>query len=109
VRIMAGAKSRVSSKPLYKSLGILTLPSHYLLSLITFLACNVEYFTFNSFVHNINTRKRLQLHRPIANSTSYQMGLYCASINTFSKLLVHTVNLVMDKKHFILVKKIIIQ
>jgi hypothetical protein len=86
---MAGAKSRVSSKPLFKSLGILTLPSQYLLSLMTFLARNLEYFTFNSSVHNINTRKRLQLHRAIANSTSYHMGLYCASINTFNKLLVH--------------------
>jgi hypothetical protein len=65
VRIMAGAKSRVFCKPLFKTLEILTLPSQYILSLMTFLTHNLEYFTFNSSVHNINTRKRLQLHRPI--------------------------------------------
>jgi hypothetical protein len=52
VRIMAGAKSRVSCKPLFKILEILTLPSQYILSLMTFLAYNLEYFTFNSSVHN---------------------------------------------------------
>jgi hypothetical protein len=68
---------------------------------MTFLAHNLECFTFNSSVHNINTIKRLQLHRPIANSTSFQSGVYYASIKIFSKLPVHIANLVMDKKHFI--------
>jgi hypothetical protein len=77
VRIMSGAKSRVSCKPLFK---ILTLPSQYILSLMTFLAHNLEYFTFNSSVHNINIRKGLQLHLPIANSTLFQMGVYYVSI-----------------------------
>jgi hypothetical protein len=86
VRIMAGAKSRVSYKPLFKALEILTLPSQYILSLITFLAHNLEYFTFNSSVHNINTRKRLQLHRPIANSASFQRGVYYVSIKILNKL-----------------------
>jgi hypothetical protein len=83
------------------SLEILTLPSQYTLSSMTFLAHNLEYFTFNSSVHNIDTRKRLQLHRPIANSTSFQRSVYYASINIFNTLPVHIANLVMDKKHFI--------
>jgi hypothetical protein len=62
---------------------------------------NLEYFTFNSSVHNINTRKRLQLHRPIANTTSFQRGVYYASIKIFNELPVCIANLVMDKKHFI--------
>jgi hypothetical protein len=103
VRIMAGAKSRALCKPLFKTLQILTLPSQYILSLMTFLAHNLEYFTFNSSLHNINTTKRLQFHRPIANSTSFQMGVYYASIKIFNKLPVHIANLIMDKKHFILI------
>jgi hypothetical protein len=106
VRIMAGVKSRVSCKPLFKTIQILTLPSQYILSLITFLAHNPEYFTFNSSVHNIDTRKRLQLHRPIANSTSFQRGVYYTSIKIFNKLPVCIANFVMDKKHFISVLKI---
>jgi hypothetical protein len=106
VRIMAGVKSRVSCKPLFKTLQILTLPSQYILSLMTFLTHNPEYFTFNSSVHNIDTRKRLQLHRPIANSTSFQRGVYYTSIKIFNKLPVCIANFVMDKKHFISVLKI---
>jgi len=34
---------------------------------MTFLLNNLEYFTSNFSVHSINTRKKLQLHRPIAN------------------------------------------
>jgi hypothetical protein len=47
VGIMTGTKSRISCKPLFKALEILTLPSQYILSLITFVAHNLEYFTFN--------------------------------------------------------------
>jgi hypothetical protein len=36
VRIMTGTKSRISCKPLFKALEILTLPSQYILSLMTF-------------------------------------------------------------------------
>jgi hypothetical protein len=99
VRIMTGAKSRVSCKPLFKTLEILTLPSQYILSLMTFLAHNLEYFTFNSSVHNTDTRKRLQLHRPLAYSTSFQMGVYYVSTKIFNKLPQCIANLVMDK-HF---------
>jgi hypothetical protein len=87
---MAGAKSRVSCKPLFKTMEIVSPPSKYILSLMTFLAHNLEYFTFNSSVHNINIRKRLQLHRPIANSISFQMDVYYASIKIFNKLSVRT-------------------
>jgi hypothetical protein len=73
---------------------------------MTFLEHNLEYFTFNSSVHNINIRKGLQLHIPIANSTLFQMGVYYVSIKIFNKLPVHIVNSVMDKKRFILVLKI---
>jgi hypothetical protein len=66
VIIMAEPKSRVSCKPLFKTLETLTLPSQYTLSLMTFLAHNLEYFAFNSSVHNNDIRKRLQPHRPIS-------------------------------------------
>jgi hypothetical protein len=74
VRNMAGAKSKVSCKPLFKTLEILTLPSQYILSLTTFLSHNLEYFTFNSSVHNIKAKKRYQLHRSIANSNIISEG-----------------------------------
>jgi hypothetical protein len=46
-------------------------------------------------------RSRLQLHKPIANLTLYQKGLYYMSIKIFNELPEHIAELVEDKKHFI--------
>jgi hypothetical protein len=102
---MTAARSRASCKPLFKALEILTLPSQYILSLLTFLVHNLEYFTFSFSTHNINTRKKLQLHRLIANFASFQSGVYYASTKIFNKLPESIANLVMDEKHFILALK----
>jgi hypothetical protein len=102
---MMGAKSRASRKPLFKALEIMTLPLQYILSLMTFLVHNLEYFTFNFSINNINTRRKLELHRLIANFASFQTGVYYASIKIFNKLPECISNLVMDKKYFILTLK----
>jgi hypothetical protein len=98
---MTGSTSRASCKPLFKTLGILTLPSQYILSLITFLAKNLEYFTFQSSIHEINTRRKVRLQKPIANLTSYHRDVYYAGIKTFNALPVHTANQVTNMKYFI--------
>jgi hypothetical protein len=36
IRITTGSKSRIPCKPLFKALEILTLPSQYILSLMTY-------------------------------------------------------------------------
>jgi hypothetical protein len=56
-------------------------------------------------LHRIDTRKKVQLHRPIANSASYHRGVHYASIRTFNKLPAFTAELLKDKKHFILALK----
>jgi hypothetical protein len=105
IRIVTGSKSRVPCKRLFKALEILTLPSQYILSLITFMIYNIEYFTFNSSVHSFNTRKKVQLYKPISSSASFQRGVCYASIMIFNKLPVHIAKLVIDKKRFISVLK----
>jgi hypothetical protein len=102
---MTGAKSRASCKALFKALELLTLPLQYILSLMTFLVHNLEYFTFNFFIHNVNTGMKLQLRRPVANFASFQSGVCYANIKIFNKLPECIANLVMDKKHFILALK----
>jgi len=52
-----------------QTLKILTLLSHYILSLMTFMAHNLGHFTFNISVHGTNKSKKLQFHRLIANLT----------------------------------------
>jgi hypothetical protein len=51
----------------------------------------------------MSTGIRLQLHRPVANLTSYQNGIYYASINiyTFIVLPISIAELVTNKKQFI--------
>ena len=56
IRIMTGSRPRTSCKPLFQSLGILTIPSQYILSLMNFELQNQERFTPSIEVHNFNTR-----------------------------------------------------
>ena len=61
IRIMTGSSTRTACKMLFPKLKILTLISRYILFLMRFLSSNLVLFTFNSSVHNINTRLRLKL------------------------------------------------
>lgn len=56
-------------------------------------------------MHSIDTRKKVQRHRPIANFASYWRGVYYTTIKIFNKLLASIAELVKDKKYFILTLK----
>ena len=101
VRIMTGSRPKTSCKPLFQSLGILTITSQYILSLMKFLPQNQEKFTSNIKDHIINTRNKLKLHKPISNVTLYQRGVYYMSIRVFTKLPDCIAKLVENKKSFI--------
>jgi hypothetical protein len=101
IRIMTGSRPKTSCKPLFQSLEISTVPSQYILSLMKFLLQNQEMFTSNSEVHNINTRNKLKLHKPISNLTLYQKGVYNMSIRIFNKLPKYIANLIGNKRIFI--------
>jgi hypothetical protein len=102
-RIMTEPISISSCKPIIKALEILIVPAQYtpIIPLMTFMAHNLEHFTFNFSVCGINTRKKLQLHIPITNLRSFQKCVYKARINIFNKLPECTADLVRDKKHFL--------
>jgi hypothetical protein len=80
IRVMKGSTSRISCRTLFWKLEILTLTPQYILSLMRFLSSNLEFFTFNTSVHNINTRLKLKLHKPTARLTMYQRSAYYNSI-----------------------------
>ena len=101
IRIMTGSNTRASCKPLFQSLGILTLTSQYILSLMKFVLQNQERYTFNTEVHNINTRNKLKLHQPINNLTLYQRAVYYMSIKIFNKLPEHRTDSIRNKRRFI--------
>ena len=101
IRIMTGSNTRASCKPLFQSLGILTLTSTYILSLMKFLLQHQERYTFNTEVHNINTINKLKLHQPINNLTLYQRWVYHMSINIFNKLPEYIMDSIGNKRRFI--------
>ena len=53
MRIMTGVNSRGLYRPIFKALKILMVNAQYTLSLMTFLAYNLEYFTFNNLINSI--------------------------------------------------------
>ena len=69
VRIIMHAKTNESCRTLFRRLGILTLYSQYILSIIMFVAKNRQLFTSNDSIHNIDTRHKLDLHVPSVKLT----------------------------------------
>jgi hypothetical protein len=106
IRIMTGSTSRISCRTLFQKLEILTLTSQYILSSMRFFSSTLDIFTFNTSVHNINTRLKLKLHKPTARLTMYQRSAYYNSINIYNKLPDDLAELVLNKKCFLsLLKK----
>ena len=99
IRIMTGSRPRTSCKPLFQSLGILTVPSQYILTLMNFVLQNQERYAPNIEVHNFNTRNKLKLHKLVSSLTLYQKGVY--NIRVFNKLPEYATNLAGNKQFFI--------
>jgi len=101
VRIMTGSRPKTSSKPLFQSLGIVTITSQYIFSLMKFLLQNQEKLTSNNEVHNINMRNKLKLLKTISNLTLYKKGVYYMSIRIFNKLPDCIARLAENKRSFL--------
>jgi len=106
IRIMVGAHPRTSCRRLFKKLEILTVPSQYIYSLMSFFIGNQEKFQTNSSVHNINTRNKYNFHRPVANLSCFQKGASYSGIRIFNSLPRNITNLKNGKTHFKIALKI---
>jgi len=67
VRTILWISPRSTWKQHFKSLGILTKPSQYILTLTEFLVNNLAYFSLSSEIHNKFTRNMKCLHVPQVN------------------------------------------
>jgi hypothetical protein len=101
LRIMTGSPVGASCRALFCKLGILTMVAQYLLSLMRFLASNLEIFTFNNSVHSINTRTRLKLHKPLTRLKITQQSPYNNCVNVYNKLPNDLAKLITNKKSFL--------
>jgi len=60
--------------------------SQYILSLLTFVVQNKNFFSTNNENHNLDIRQKNNLHLPQANLTTYQKGAYYSGIKFFNNL-----------------------
>jgi len=100
VRILVGVRNRDSCRECFKRLKILPLQSQYLLSLLLFVAENVDHFRLNSEIHDFNTKNKSDLHLPPSKLTVYQREPYCSGIKAFNNLPTYVRNLLQTRKQF---------
>jgi len=98
VRIMVGVRNRDSCREYFKRLEILPLQSEYLLSLLLFVAENVDHFRLNWAIHGFNNKNKSNLHLLPSKLTVYQRGPYYSGIKAFNNLPTYVKNLLQTRK-----------
>jgi hypothetical protein len=83
---MAGVKSRVPCRKLFRKFNILPLASEFILCLLSFVVENLVKFKTNKDVHNLNTRRKHFLYMPNTNLTKYQKVAYYTCIKLCNNL-----------------------
>jgi hypothetical protein len=72
----------------------------HIYSLMSFFIGNQGKFRTNSSVHNINTRNKHHLHRPVANLSCFKKGASYSGIRIFNSLPRSITNLKNEKTQF---------
>jgi len=86
LRIIMECGCRESCRELFKESKILPLSSQYIFSLLLFVVNNRDYFVSNTVYHNINTRRKNDLHLPQVSQAMYQKEVYYPGIKIFNGL-----------------------
>jgi hypothetical protein len=86
IRVMLWLNPRSSCKEGYKRLGILTVPSLYIYSMMMFIVRNCNIYQMNSAVHQIYTRQFGNLHVSSVRLSLIQRGVFYSSIRIFNNL-----------------------
>jgi hypothetical protein len=100
IRIMVGDSSRCLCTSLFRKLNILILPCSYIYSLMLFVLKKMDNYQTNSSIHTINTRCKNQLHRPVANLSSFQKGVFYSGLRIFNSLPSIIFECQNNKSHF---------
>jgi hypothetical protein len=86
IRVLLRLGSRDSCREGFKRLGILTVPSLYIYSMLMFVVRNRKLYLTNSNIHHINTRQAGMLHVSSVRLSSAKRGVLYSSIMVFNKL-----------------------
>jgi hypothetical protein len=71
---------------MFSKLGILTLYSQYIFSILMFVVKHKDIFKINAELHNINTRQKVDFHVLSVSLTKVQKGVYYSGITLFNSL-----------------------
>jgi len=80
IRTIIGCGARTSCRTLFHELGILTLTSQYIFSLLQFVVKSSNLFSLNRNIHSFNTSQQSNFHQPSAHLKKYQLGPYYMGI-----------------------------
>jgi hypothetical protein len=72
IRVMLRLNPRDSCREGFKRLGILTVPSLYIYSILKFVVSNRNFYQTNNTIHHINTRRYGELHVPSVRLSAIQ-------------------------------------
>jgi hypothetical protein len=86
VRVMTGAQPTASCRSIFKQLESLSVPCHYILSLMDCIVNNLETLQINSSIHDIHKRNKYHFHRPNANLFCCQNSAFYDGIKTLNSL-----------------------
>jgi len=86
IRIIMKANVRESCRDMFRDLGILTLYSQYIYSILMFVVSHKEIFISNNELYGLNTRRKLNLHVPSVRLTKVQKGVYYSGTIIYNKL-----------------------
>jgi hypothetical protein len=75
-----------SCRDAFKNLRILPLKSQYIYSLLLFTINNGDLYHTVSHIHDIQTRRNLDLFHPHSHLTLYQKGPYYSGVKLFNSL-----------------------
>jgi hypothetical protein len=100
IRLITNFGLRDSCRCVFKELGILSLYSQYLYSLLIFVAKNRGVLKANTDFHSISTRHKNDLHLPSAQLEVFQRGVYFSGIKAYNHLPINIKELSYDVKRF---------
>ena len=100
VRIITNTRNRDSCTDLFKAPNIHLLQSHYIFSLVCFVAMIVDHYKVNLDIHGEDIRQGSKLHQTTSKLSHYLRGTYCMGIKIFSSLSFNIKYLSLNIKQF---------
>jgi hypothetical protein len=100
IRIITNTKPRESCRKIFKMMGIMTLYSQYIYSLLLFIINNKNLFIINDEIHEHKTRVYKDIHMHAVKLTKYEKGAYITGIKVFNHLPQSIKMLVNEDKSF---------